>query len=175
MWKDMERFKQNFEKAKGNEPVRQIMMRCVIGNNKKNPYRSEQIDYIISQIEDINKKVISEYTLLGMACRLQNIESIKLLLEKGADPNRISRVALTPIMITFIQEDNEIKKGIIIALLKAGVSLKMVESEKYQDLYELAKRFKKIPWLYVIEENKNLLNKDQKKEWNRIRLKLLFS
>lgn len=146
---------------------------------------SSLLDEIIRHNEGIDQ-TFNYHNLLHLACFELQDNIVKLLLEKGANPNKEMKIyGHTPKTILFqtrytsrigIVEAEKKRKNILRYLLQYGMSFSIspLEIPTHPNIYELAKYRNSLSLLKEIENQKKLLNEEQRKEWNMIRFQYIL-
>lgn len=146
----------------------------------KNPNHLKTLDFIIEKIGGINEK-IHVFNLLIMACYTFRKDVVDILLSKDANPE-CARVGVTPLLFLMSNqveyfmrksEVEEMKQNILLSLLQHGMSL-TVKGDDYDNIAQYAKLRGNLSLLKSIEPHTHILNENQKKEWETLKLQILF-
>lgn len=137
-----------------------------------------KISYLIDNW-GTNPKQGRKDTLLFLAIEFGLIELVKLVLEKGFDPNRPSSSynALYICLIFHTYQEESVRKEILILLLQYNVSFLNIHSQKPKkdyDVGDLLKEIKKTEYTSFFENHYHMMNEKQKREWKAVRLKHLL-
>lgn len=139
-------------------PYQEAKMFC----SEKDDVSAEFVEYIIKQYAfDVNKVATKDEILyLNLALRSHSknaTQKVKLLLEHGANPNKLNK-GVYPLQ--FVSMDKSISEKVLL-LLKAGASLNSQDKDGDTPLHQL---------IYNIHQNNKMIEKYKNSKGNKVKI-----
>lgn len=170
----LQEFIMNFDNMPEDPSYQIVFMSNLISKGTRDPHIYQKIEYVINQ-RSIDY-LFEYYNLLHYACLYLDEQLVLYLLKKGANLNITSKVNSTAIEMTIngTAGYKEKKIKILQHLILHGASLKLENHSVYKSFYHLIKKFDLLDWLEEIYHNPTMLNPEQRKDLEAIRLYFLY-